>query len=262
MPGTKALSLFRLGYPSLLRTMGGLMSFVGIRPAFTPTGIAGLQLWLDASNAATLFQNSNGTTPATADNDPVGYWGDLSGHGWNETQATAAARPTLKLAIQNGLPAVLFDGVDDFLASTSFSAADPLDVYLACRWLDTSGINFVYGLNSGTDGVRIYGYAGGTDAATMSSKTGGGFFSLTFPTGWNQVTARYNGASSSFRANGTQTATGTTDSGTATGLEVASIGGGTFPANLYVGEMLVYTSLSAADQAAVEGYLKGKWGTP
>ncbi len=43
--------------------------------------ITGLALWLDASDAATLFQASDGTTPATANDDPVGYWGDKSGNG-------------------------------------------------------------------------------------------------------------------------------------------------------------------------------------
>ena len=41
---------------------------------FTPASISGLQLWLDASDSGTLFQNSNGTTAAAADGDPVGYW--------------------------------------------------------------------------------------------------------------------------------------------------------------------------------------------
>ncbi len=34
--------------------------------SFSPSSISGLALWLDASDATTLFQASDGTTPATA----------------------------------------------------------------------------------------------------------------------------------------------------------------------------------------------------
>jgi hypothetical protein len=76
--------------------------------------MTGLQLWLDASDADTLFQDSAGTTPATADNDPVGYWADKSGNGNHATQATTSAKPALKLAIQNGRNVVRFT-TDDVL---------------------------------------------------------------------------------------------------------------------------------------------------
>ena len=56
---------------------------VKIARPIVPTDIAGLQLWLDASDSTTLFQNSDGTTPAIADSDPIGYWGDKSGNGNN-----------------------------------------------------------------------------------------------------------------------------------------------------------------------------------
>jgi len=89
-------------------------------PAFTPASISGLQLWLDASDSSTLYQNSNGTTAATADGDPVGYWADKSGNGRHATQSDGTKRPTLKLNIQNGKPVIRYDGTNDFsqLAST------------------------------------------------------------------------------------------------------------------------------------------------
>ena len=40
--------------------------------AFSPASIGGLQLWLDASDASTLFTDSAGTTAATADGGVVG----------------------------------------------------------------------------------------------------------------------------------------------------------------------------------------------
>jgi hypothetical protein len=50
----------------------------------------------DPSDFSTLFQNSNGTTPVTAVEQPVGYMADKSGRGNHATQATSASRPTLR----------------------------------------------------------------------------------------------------------------------------------------------------------------------
>lgn len=97
----------------------GLIGFGTAVPAFTPASIPGLALWLDADDAATLFQLSGGTTPATANDDPVGYWGDKSGNGRHATQATGGSRPLLKTAAVNGRNAVLPDATDDYLALAS-----------------------------------------------------------------------------------------------------------------------------------------------
>lgn len=90
-------------------------------PAFSPTSISGLQLWLDASDSSTLFQNSNGTTPATADGDPVGYWADKSGNGRHATQTDGTKKPTLKLAQENGKNVIQFDNVNDLFSGTAGS---------------------------------------------------------------------------------------------------------------------------------------------
>lgn len=57
----------------------------------SPLDLPGLGLWLDASQLA------------GSDGDPIGTWADLSGNGYDAVQATGANKPTLKLAIINGL---------------------------------------------------------------------------------------------------------------------------------------------------------------
>lgn len=79
-------------------------------PPFNPLDIAGLKLWLDASQIVGLN-----------DGDSVTTWSDLSGQGNDVTQATASKKPTYQTAEINSLPVVRFDGVDDSLANTSFS---------------------------------------------------------------------------------------------------------------------------------------------
>lgn len=51
--------------------------------------------------------------------DPVSDWADQSGNGRTVSQGTAASRPDLVPAGQNGLPVLRFDGVDDRLRSTA-----------------------------------------------------------------------------------------------------------------------------------------------
>jgi hypothetical protein len=87
--------------------------------AFSPSSIAGLQLWLDASDSGTLYTDSAGSTPATADGDPVGRWADKSGNNNHTIQADGTKKPLLKVNILNGKSIIRNDGVNDFLKSTT-----------------------------------------------------------------------------------------------------------------------------------------------
>ncbi len=71
-------------------------------------------IW-DFSDMSAAWQDSAGTTPVTALAQPVGCAGDLTGRGQHLTQPTVGARPQYA-ALPNGLPALLFDGTDDFLS--------------------------------------------------------------------------------------------------------------------------------------------------
>lgn len=107
-------------YPARL-TNTKLRILSGASPSsFYPSDIAGLQLWLDASDASTLYQSSGGSL-ASADGDPVGYWTDKSGNGRHASQSDGTKKPTLKTAIQNGRSVLRFDGSTDILVVPSFS---------------------------------------------------------------------------------------------------------------------------------------------
>jgi len=84
--------------------------------------------WYDPSDLTTMFQDSAGTTPVTADGQPVGLIRDKSGRNNHASQATAAARPLYKTS--GGLHWLQFDGVDDALATgnVDLSATDKLFV--------------------------------------------------------------------------------------------------------------------------------------
>ena len=55
--------------------------------------------WYDPSDFTTLFQDSAGTIPVTAVEQPVGLMLDKSGRGNHASQATAGNRPTLSARV-------------------------------------------------------------------------------------------------------------------------------------------------------------------
>ena len=72
--------------------------FGGAAKAFSPTDIAGLQLWLDATTG--LFDATSGGSAVTTDGSAVARWEDQSTNGRNLTQATVNDRPVLKTSVQ------------------------------------------------------------------------------------------------------------------------------------------------------------------
>lgn len=64
---------------------------------------------------AGVYQDSAGTTAATANNDPVGNWHNQNGDNYSALQSTSGSRPLLQTAV----PSILFDGTDDYLVSSN-----------------------------------------------------------------------------------------------------------------------------------------------
>jgi hypothetical protein len=60
-----------------------------------------------------------------SDLDAVSAWPDTSGNARDASQATSGNRPILRTAIRNGLNAVEFGGVDDFMTTASFATSVP-----------------------------------------------------------------------------------------------------------------------------------------
>jgi len=93
---------------------------------FVPT-TEGMLGWWKAD--ADCYEDA-GTDPCE-DGDGVYQWNDQSGNGKNLIQTTAGNRPTYKTNIQNGLPAVRFDGSDDFYNNIALGATGTIAVVLS-----------------------------------------------------------------------------------------------------------------------------------
>ena len=91
--------------------------FFGGAPAFKPSDIAGLQLWLDATTG--LFDATSGGNAVTTDGSAVARWEDQSGNNRHFKQSTSNNRPALKTSIQNGKNVIRFDSVNDFMEMDS-----------------------------------------------------------------------------------------------------------------------------------------------
>ena len=120
------------------------------RNRFTTTG---LQLWLDASLPETVTRDGL---------NKVSLWRDKSGQGRNCVQSVSGNQPTFQSTGIAGLPAINFDGADDFLefsdqtlnyiASSSFTI-----IYVASK-PSNNNTYVIGGTASGTRNNLIAGY--------------------------------------------------------------------------------------------------------
>ena len=237
------------------RPIGGGNSSTGTA-AFSPLDIAGLQLWLDGSDIATLFQDSAKTTPVTSDGDVVGAMADKSGNGNDVVEATTANKPIYKTGIENGKSVVRFDGTDDKLTSAGFGELTIPNIIFAVYATsdNTKTTQSILDGNAKRHILRIDG----------SSPTKWAAYAGIFLTNGNVnngialITAQFNGASSFVRLNGSQTNGNT---GTISGLDMFKIS----PAGAYLKgdlcELLFYNTLLTGEQIiSIETtYLNSRW---
>jgi hypothetical protein len=251
-----------------------------------PTQLSGLQLWLDASDATTLFDATSGGSLVAADGG-VARWEDKSGNARHATQGTSANRPLRKTTVQGGKDVLRFDGSNDFLTSTDFldlSSGQSITVLAVCK---RSATNLVQTIISKFDGLG----GGGNE----SSEDGWGFrfnntnklnLYLAKDASYTQFTSNTDTESAftlfAFKATaGSLTTTtalyqnGTTLAASSTGsvqtldntaypvrIGIEPYGGVNYsPFNGDIAELIIYNSaLSDANRTLVENYLLAKWG--
>jgi len=222
--------------------------FTGVQQ-FLPSDIADLLIWLTADDL--------GLADATA----VAAWAN-KGSGADFSQATADNRPIFKVAIQNGLGVVRFDGGNDVLLSDSvMSLAQPCTLYLvAQRTGNTSAFNVVIsqdpeavaaGFNNAVNTWYTF-----TNPALVSQAAADNAFHI--------MAATIDGASSVMRTDGVANAVAL-DAGdvTADTWAVGATVAAGAPLAGDIGEILVYAGEHTAGQIdLVEGYLASasRWG--
>jgi hypothetical protein len=84
----------------------------------------GLAQWLDAKDITTLYTNAAGTTRVTSNNNPVAWWRDKSGNGYD---LSGSATAVYKASGINSFPAVDCSGA--LLSSAPAPTASEITVF-------------------------------------------------------------------------------------------------------------------------------------
>jgi hypothetical protein len=241
--------------------------------AFSPRSISGLALWLDASDGATLFQNSDGTVPATASSDPVGYWADKSGNGRHAVQATAGSRPLLTSTFKTNKQAVRFTASTQALnlaatwSDLGNNTEKTITEFYVLQW--PTGSNQAFVQEPGAfDGHKTFAYfsnsqsyydAGGSSTARVFGNVGSAI------TGGVVITALRNGGTVTLFHGETQVATRSDATGNIYGGSAANTVSfvGASGGDAFLASSVVYSrALSVADQRRVRNFLSARHGIP
>ena len=233
-------------------------------------------VWYDPSDFSTLFQDSAGTTPVTAVEQPVGKILDKSGRGNHATQATSASRPILRQDAQ-GKYYLFFDGIDDSLATAAinFTSTDKMTVFAGVRKLSDAAVGVVVELSAdrntnngafsllapGSGADRYLWVSKGTLDAFTQAQTGVNAPITSVLVGVGNIV----GDTSILRVNGNTVTTTLTDQGTGNygnhALYIGRRGGTTLPFNGHLYSLIVRAAQSTGAQiASAESYVNSKTG--
>ncbi len=187
-------------------------------------------------------------------------WTDKSGQGNHLLQGTGGSQPTLTASAISGKPAFVFDGVDDF-QTAAFTLNQPATELFVVK-------NVVIGVAATHDVLTDGGIVGRAlllqDTSPAFTMTAGA--SLTSATRqadgvFNYWTATFNGASSTFRAQGAQLLSGNASTNNPAGLTLGALQNGARPANVAFAEAMAFNvALAISIVQRLEGYLAARHG--
>lgn len=135
----------------------------GSPPAFSPLDLP-LAAWYDPSDISTLFQDTAGTVPVSADGDHVALMLDKSGNGHHMSQSDATRQPVYHMS--NGQHWIESDGIDDSMSTASrmgLSANPDLTVIAGLQPPTQSGST-----------ARLFHFGNASAAGTLSGALGTG----------------------------------------------------------------------------------------
>ncbi|HTG44559.1 MAG TPA: LamG-like jellyroll fold domain-containing protein, partial [Verrucomicrobiae bacterium] len=224
-----------------------------------------LALWLRADAGVALSGSA------------VSQWSDQSGNNRHALQATSASQPLLSNSALNGLPALRFDGVNDFLAFTlPINGLNGMSIFLvgansqnqsgggthaekaALFWNETAGWGTAY-LTPFQSTVNMrFGTTQANNQILYSRPSSAG-------TAFTLTEAIKNGTTDTLYINGSNVVNqGGKFSSIAGCRDTANIGRGYNDNSFFAGdiaELLIYTrALGAGERTTVEQYLGAKYG--
>lgn len=172
-------------------TIQGATTVGGFNPATLFS--AGEQgVWYDPSDLSTLFQDSAGTIPVTALEQPVGRMLDKSGRGNHATQATSANRPVVSARVNILTYSEQFDNAawsKEYVTVTADATVAPNGALTADKLVETAANNVhdvyrlsfapatyslsVYAKAAERSWIKLENYDGATDRITYFDVSNG-----------------------------------------------------------------------------------------
>ena len=241
---------------------------------FEPRAIASCVLWLDGRDSSTLFQDTAGTVPVSANLDPVKCWKDKSVQANNATTSGTGMQyllngggvSNLTFTVLSLTPSKLPTGttnISTFIVFQPFKRNADANTQVMLTWGTQSTGQapqyFISQTAAGSGGdlrLNVDLYAGGGATDTVSLATG----SLT-----NKLLSSVLTSNNNSWRDGTAFTTTNTAITLNTGTTVAFLGAQTSAGSLVYGgfyrEIIIYNvPLTTLQRQQVEGYLANKWG--
>lgn len=226
---------------------------------FSPDDVAGLVLWLDASDAATITHSGGA----------VSQWDDKSASGLDVVQATGGNKPTTGAATQNGLNVISFDSTDTLaVAPGSPICAAAYSIFTVFRKTGSANAFECAPITMTVSNVASPFDAWDTNRFIDLAAYSGSYTNIKTSTSWAQFSwIGVSGATDTFaeRKDGSAVASGTQAqpwSVTSQVITIASRDDGVTKLTGDIAEILIYdVELTGTDLTDVEDYLATKWGT-
>ena len=213
---------------------------------------------LIGSSVKAWYRADLGITIATG----VSQWNDQSGNGRHLIQSTGSKQPTLVTA-SFGLPAVRFDGSNDYMFTSAFGLGQPFTVFIVYKSVtigaavtndvifDGTGPSVTTAI--GTDTVpRSYLFAGNALVGSQIASSS-----------YVYAEAVFNGASSFLLANGSTVVSGDAGAQNPDGFTLGAAftsNTGTRNTNIEVAEVIILNVVPTTDQTRlIENYLRARY---
>ena len=238
--------------------------------AFSPLSLSPA-LWLDASDASTLWDATSGGS-LVASNGAIARWEDKSGNAKHALQTTAANRPLRKIGIKNGMDTVRFDGINDGLQVASITLPTYITAYVIQR-SDFSSSNLKFWFEHGANVNNFSGcFFNGMNSGAWAFTRDGAYHSGPSSDGqdwsgvnWILATLKYDGIGSFYKngnlvSNTSHLGTSRANSNLTEKLNIGCRNLSSLFLSGDIAEMLIYPSVhSDVNKSLVETYLTSKW---
>ena len=230
---------------------------------FLPTDIANCKLWVDFSDANTLFTDA-GSTKVSNNGDLIYQANDKSGNNYHLTQSTSAKRPTYTTAQQNGLSTALVCGTNYKLLLAPDTLRNLLTTTVTIIAVFKGGGDIIGTKYYTANEFRYYWYTGykfrfnwGTKVPLDTTGADTANYAVKCAV-WNSAASALNLYTNS-AADGSSSVTANYS---LAGNSTNSLKIGSIDSNIasYLGEIIIYTAaLSSGNLASLHTYLNDKW---